>query len=31
VKRVRRKIEEDQGNPRFIITVWGAGYKFADT
>ena len=30
VKRVRRKIEEDQGNPRFILTVWGAGYKFAD-
>jgi len=30
VKRVRRKIELDQANPRFIITVWGAGYKFAD-
>jgi DNA-binding response OmpR family regulator len=30
VKRVRRKIEADQANPRFIITVWGAGYKFAD-
>ena len=31
VKRVRRKIEEDQGNPKFIVTVWGTGYKFADT
>jgi DNA-binding response OmpR family regulator len=31
VKRVRKKIEEDPGNPKFIITVWGAGYKFADT
>jgi two-component system OmpR family response regulator/two-component system alkaline phosphatase synthesis response regulator PhoP len=31
VKRVRRKIEGDQGNPRFILTVWGAGYKFVDT
>ena len=30
VKRVRRKIEVDQGNPRFILTVWGAGYKFVD-
>ena len=30
VKRVRRKIEADQANPKFIVTVWGAGYKFAD-
>jgi DNA-binding response OmpR family regulator len=30
VKRVRRKIELDAANPRFILTVWGAGYKFAD-
>jgi DNA-binding response OmpR family regulator len=30
VKRVRRKIEADPGNPRLILTVWGAGYKFAD-
>jgi DNA-binding response OmpR family regulator len=30
VKRVRRKIEADQANPTFILTVWGAGYKFAD-
>jgi DNA-binding response OmpR family regulator len=31
VKRVRRKVEVDQANPKFILTVWGAGYKFADT
>jgi DNA-binding response OmpR family regulator len=30
VKRVRRKIEDDTAEPRFILTVWGAGYKFAD-
>ena len=31
VKRVRKKIEADQANPKFILTVWGAGYKFADS
>ena len=30
VKRVRRKIESDPAEPRFILTVWGTGYKFAD-
>mgnify|MGYP003693580559 FL=1 len=30
VKRVRRKIEDDRAEPRFILTVWGTGYKFAD-
>jgi DNA-binding response OmpR family regulator len=30
VKRVRRKIETDPAEPRFILTVWGTGYKFAD-
>jgi DNA-binding response OmpR family regulator len=30
VKRLRRRIEPDQANPRFLITVWGVGYKFAD-
>ena len=30
VKRVRRKIEVDQSTPKFVLTVWGAGYKFAD-
>jgi DNA-binding response OmpR family regulator len=28
VQRLRAKIEEDAGNPRFIRTVWGVGYKF---
>ncbi len=30
VKRVRRKVEADAADPRFILTVWGTGYKFAD-
>ena len=30
VKRVRRKVEDDAANPKFILTVWGTGYKFAD-
>jgi two-component system OmpR family response regulator/two-component system alkaline phosphatase synthesis response regulator PhoP len=30
VKRVRRKIDDDAAEPRFILTVWGTGYKFAD-
>jgi len=30
VKRLRRRIEPDQANPRFLLTVWGVGYKFAD-
>ena len=30
VKRVRRKIQDEAAEPRFIQTVWGTGYKFAD-
>ncbi len=30
VKRVRKKIEDEGTEPRLILTVWGAGYKFAD-
>jgi DNA-binding response OmpR family regulator len=30
VKRVRRRIEDDAADPRFLLTVWGVGYKFAD-
>ena len=28
VQRLRAKIEDAPGNPRFIRTVWGVGYKF---
>ena len=29
VQRLRAKIEADAGDPRFVRTVWGVGYKFA--
>ncbi len=28
IGRLREKIEEDPANPRYIITVWGVGYRF---
>lgn len=28
VKRIRKKIEEDPENPKYIETVWGVGYRF---
>ncbi|MES1248370.1 MAG: response regulator transcription factor [Actinomycetota bacterium] len=28
VARLRQKIEPDPGRPRYIVTVWGAGYRF---
>ncbi len=30
VKRLRRRIETDPAAPRYLLTVWGVGYKFAD-
>ncbi|MGE3512678.1 MAG: response regulator [Vicinamibacterales bacterium] len=30
VKRLRRRIEHDAAEPRYLLTVWGVGYKFAD-
>ncbi len=29
VQRLRAKIEADAGNPLFVRTVWGVGYKFS--
>jgi len=30
INRLRSKIEKDPARPRYILTVWGVGYKFAD-
>ena len=30
ISRLRRKLERDPGNPEYIQTVWGAGYRFAE-
>ena len=30
IKNIRRKIEPRPGEPRYILTVYGMGYKFAD-
>lgn len=28
ISRLREKIEDDPTDPRYIVTVWGAGYRF---
>ena len=30
IRKLRLKIEPHPDNPRYIITVWGAGYKFSE-
>ena len=31
VNRLRTKIEEDPKNPKYVLTVWGVGYKFNES
>jgi two-component system OmpR family response regulator len=30
IRNLRKKIEPDDGEPKYIITVHGVGYKFAE-
>ena len=30
IRRLRGRIEPDPKRPRFLLTVWGVGYKFSD-
>lgn len=30
ISRLRTKIEDDSKNPKYIVTVWGIGYKLGD-
>ena len=30
IKNLRRKLERDPGNPSYLLTVYGVGYKFVD-
>ena len=30
VKNLRRKLEDDPGRPRYVLTVYGVGYRFAE-
>jgi len=31
INRLRAKLEPNPAEPRYIVTVWGVGYKFAET
>ena len=31
INRLRNKIEDDPANPRYLKTIWGIGYRFAET
>ncbi len=28
IRKIREAIEKEPGNPKYILTVWGDGYRF---
>ena len=30
ISRLRTKIEDNPRNPKYVVTVWGIGYKLGD-
>jgi DNA-binding response OmpR family regulator len=30
IKNLRRKLEDDSANPRYVLTIYGVGYRFTD-
>lgn len=31
IRKLRKKLEPDPDDPVYILTIWGVGYKFAET
>jgi DNA-binding response OmpR family regulator len=31
INRLRAKIEDDPSSPKYVLTVWGVGYRFSET
>ena len=29
VRKIREMVEDNPSKPRYVLTVWGVGYKFA--